>query len=549
MVANLNLIFARLAVPLLAIIAGTTAFAAEPAFTRESVTEFVKDKEKLNSLIWGINVMKRRDSAPMASASYRTSWQYWANIHGFPGPNSPSGTVEKVRKGREDASSDAPLFVGFFSGLKDFTAPDKLAEELWAKCEHDSPNAPTIHFLTWHRMYLFFFEQVLRRASGNEKLALPYWDYTNDDPAKRAWALPSIFGQSTVETEYGPFDNPVYERRRTSGFASAVQLDTGLTNVDGLLKYPEFLGPFQTGFQSTLERGLHGHIHCTVGNRCLAPFIGIVPFAANDPIFWLHHANIDRLWSCWTNLHGEKANPVGDPSWMGKTFAFVNVNGDRVEMPVAELFDRKGRINYTYDNIKNCFRGEEKTPVVVSAAPDTGAPAGRRLFENLDIAKNTGVAIRKVSENVPLVGLPRSKVMMEGISAAREPGAKRDSRVVLELKNVTFTREPGASIGVHLTDSKGSRREFAGIISTFGLFEHTGHAHGPPGRSSGFNVAFDVTDQFRKLMSGQAPNEDLQVSFIATTGLAGSATEVSPASYEAAGLRIEEVTIRIMREQ
>ena len=44
----------------------------------------------------------------------------------------------------------------------------------------------------------------------------------------------------------------------------------------------------------------------------------------NDPVFWLHHANIDRLWSIWgarhgnayapttTNLHGQG---LDDPMW------------------------------------------------------------------------------------------------------------------------------------------------------------------------------------------------------------------------------------------
>ena len=50
------------------------------------------------------------------------------------------------------------------------------------------------------------------------------------------------------------------------------------------------------GFNDFLDSDLHGHIHVTVGNT---RGMGRVPWAANDPIFWLHHCNIDRLWASW----------------------------------------------------------------------------------------------------------------------------------------------------------------------------------------------------------------------------------------------------------
>jgi hypothetical protein len=43
-------------------------------------------------------------------------------------------------------------------------------------------------FLSWHRMYIYFFERILRAASGDPNLALPYWNYS--DPAQRALPVP-----------------------------------------------------------------------------------------------------------------------------------------------------------------------------------------------------------------------------------------------------------------------------------------------------------------------------------------------------------------------
>ena len=44
----------------------------------------------------------------------------------------------------------------------------------------------------------------------------------------------------------------------------------------------------------------------------------------NDPVFWLHHSNIDRLWNVWMSRHGRQYLPISggllghninDPMW------------------------------------------------------------------------------------------------------------------------------------------------------------------------------------------------------------------------------------------
>ena len=89
-------------------------------FTRQSLHEFVKDQDKLGSLIRGVQVMKSRNNAPKHSREYRTSWEYWGAIHGYAGKSSRDGTVEEAQEFfREVVDPDnAPLFAGFWAGLK-----------------------------------------------------------------------------------------------------------------------------------------------------------------------------------------------------------------------------------------------------------------------------------------------------------------------------------------------------------------------------------------------------------------------------------------------
>src|SRR5438094_441059 len=48
------------------------------------------------------------------------------------------------------------------------------ANPSWNQCQHGS-----YFFLSWHRMYLYYFERILRAASGDSGLTLPYWNYSN----------------------------------------------------------------------------------------------------------------------------------------------------------------------------------------------------------------------------------------------------------------------------------------------------------------------------------------------------------------------------------
>jgi tyrosinase len=75
-----------------------------------------------------------------------------------------------------------------------------------------------------------------------------------------------------------------------------------------------------------------------------------VPWAANDPVFWIHHCNLDRLWESWNRGGGE--NPCeGDP-WRARNFVFADRNGTRVAANTGQ-FERTDKVGYTYDKLEN----------------------------------------------------------------------------------------------------------------------------------------------------------------------------------------------------
>ena len=134
------------------------------------------------------------------------------------------------------------------------------------------PNMPGTNFLAWHRRFLLQMEHRLQKV--HPTLMIPYWDAITDR------ALPASLNTPALLSAWG-----VTRSWDASQLATAA--DLALVNQ---------LGSFPT-FQTTLEGAVHGAVHNAIGgdmatNRSPA-----------DPIFWLHHANIDRIWAQWQTAH------------------------------------------------------------------------------------------------------------------------------------------------------------------------------------------------------------------------------------------------------
>ena len=94
-----------------------------------------------------------------------------------------------------------------------------------------------------------------------------------------------------------------------------------------------------------LDGELHGRVHVQTGNNV---GMGSIAWAANDPIFWMHHCNIDRLWASWNA--GGRANPT-TTSWLNKTFVFADEHCNQVSATIKD-FAQIALLGYTYDKLE-----------------------------------------------------------------------------------------------------------------------------------------------------------------------------------------------------
>jgi len=156
-------------------------------------------------------------------------------------------------------------------------------------------------FLPWHRMYIFLFEQALR--SIDNTVALPYWDWTSPESLQEG--LSKAHSDEEFE-DTGRKPNPLaagpmYQLTRlTNRNPGKVRSLTGYRNN---VNTAFATSTNYTQFNFAIEAP-HGDIHTWIRGD-----MGTPAYAAYDPVFWSHHANVDRQWAIWQKLHPQEQLP------------------------------------------------------------------------------------------------------------------------------------------------------------------------------------------------------------------------------------------------
>jgi tyrosinase len=156
-------------------------------------------------------------------------------------------------------------------------------------CRHGAPG-----FFTWHRAYLMAFEGALRAIRCN--VTLPYWDWSSGPST----GVPEACRYPTYVNRAGAtVPNPLYSGPRAAGGQTVRRADIDTTVFDDLATSAQtaLTSSSFASFQSQIN-GVHGSVHVRTGGD-----MGSVPTASYDPIFFLHHANVDRLWAQWQAAH------------------------------------------------------------------------------------------------------------------------------------------------------------------------------------------------------------------------------------------------------
>jgi hypothetical protein len=478
---------------------------------RMRLEDFVQDEMRLESLKRGVAVMKaRKPSEP-------GSWFYQGAIHAV--------TEEAIQAALDQDPNVANVDQARF----------------WNRCPHNGESSAD--FLIWHRAYIFYFENFLREASGDPTFSLPYWNYTELSQRQ----FPQHFADDDADPVTQAPRNPLYSHRREQAFAFGLyQLSEGVAGTGVIFSETDFFGLTEdTGFaggvsdsnvrtKGRIERQPHDLMHFAIGGaigtgetdtgEATSGMMASVATAAFDPIFWVHHANIDRLWTVWDCL----LNPVRSwgkvppKEWLeDKPWFFNDVGGGVRNHSRIYYIDRRS-LNVAYDSDSLDCKPLSATNPLSLASVETGvAPLSvSEEVKSFAFKAEAGRVDKKirvspdqlVSTKVPLSSLPElgGGSMKSNVLSAQ---AGTPLRLVLDLMGIEIegVTSVGYDVYVNLPADQTPARTSKSYVGTVSLFG-SNHSHGEHnGHGAVASQRFDIT---RALLLDEFDEKMLTVSIV-----------------------------------
>jgi tyrosinase len=400
-----------------------------------------------------------------------------------------------------------PMFQVYLNAISlmkaNTNAADPSSWTYWVNVHKNFCPHSVAYFLAWHRGFLFRFEAQLRKVAGNTALTIPYWDYYT------APQMPIEFTDTT---------SPLYIVNRAG---------TDVTNALSLNPFADTIVNFQRGmtnaFEPTLESQPHNPVHNLIGGA-----MGAVTISPKDPIFWVHHANIDRLWAAWYNAGNGRTMPDRTNSYWSGSFNY----GAGVPTMARTWTISESALGYQYQ--------DETMPTALPAPPPqqpaavtlqalSSTPQGA-LAMSLGGGQRLALDERSVSIVVPLSEVDRNQVrsllLKQAATNVRAP-ADNSLRVVLDGVRLTELGKKGGyfyKIYINLPAQAGtSQPETKYLLGTLGSFEITGMLNheamsGMPmaKASDGVQIAYPATDALTRIAPGNL--DRLTISFVRVDG-------------------------------
>ena len=214
----------------------------------------------------------------------------------------PRKNAATVTAAERNAYRDAILAIGTTPAL---SYPDK---SYWHKQDQIHENNGIVRhgspvFPPWHREFINRYEVLLRESNPTVKLL--YWDWTTDPENSTGGfnfftsSFMGASGEGTGGVSAGaPFmpslSPPAVTRRMGSEFGYPTHTSTTDATVLGKTQYGGF---FNSRFAYFLENDPHNYSHMFIGGT--NGNMSDIGAAAEDPFFFMLHANVDRLWAKW----------------------------------------------------------------------------------------------------------------------------------------------------------------------------------------------------------------------------------------------------------
>jgi polyphenol oxidase len=377
-------------------------------------------------------------------------------------------------------------------------------------------------FLPWHRAYLFFLERLLADRLGKDgaKFALPYWDWeyhkeipntkwradrkisspffgfnlktdSLNDPDRANLALwdgyrfPSL-EKPRMDPNNEPSSSTNTWRKHTQSTLNAIRP----SSIKDILGYPEFdvfgglplNNPTDSRGQGLLEQLPHNLMHDWVGARYgNYRDMGTLRCASLDPVFNLHHANIDRIWSLYKDNAGQPMLPGDVGNWYQQWFNFRDVDGKMKSVTVEDTVRNMKNVVYREPQEQGP-RQTHRTLVAVAATLPKDSPQRGQSITVIDSPKATQ------GEPITLSAASREK----SLATLQTRGSQEPTRslLVFELGDLQYEGKFYVRVFVNKEDADSRTSiEDEHFVGLFGALDsHAAHGGERPKATTIFRI-------------------------------------------------------------
>jgi len=204
---------------------------------------------------------------------------------------------------RDLTDAERTAFMNVLTKLYATSEWTKLTQihEQYKAMSHNEPA-----FLPWHRGFMIYFQNLVHTVDAS--VTVPYFDFSIDSQAPWKSVIWDFFGSSKENgcVPDGPFAGPNKVQYPTPhclirGFNPSGAGMSTLTTTEALGQLTRNSKDYTT-FEEGLQYGYHAVLHNTVGGVSgdMAQM-----YSPNDPIFFMHHMFVDKLWHDWTQSHAQ----------------------------------------------------------------------------------------------------------------------------------------------------------------------------------------------------------------------------------------------------
>lgn len=368
-------------------------------------------------------------------------------------------------------------------------------------------------FFPFHRCYLYFFERILGSLIGDPGFAVPFWNWDAPDgmrmPAMYADRSSQLFDPRRDSRHAPPkLINLDYNANvREPRFTYKQQVDHNLRvmyrQMVSLSPTPSlfFGSAYRAGDDPNqgpgpVESIPHGpvHIWCGDPNQPDGEDMGNFYSAGFDPLFYAHHANIDRMWSVWKGLDVRRHTDLTDPDWLDASFLLYDETPKLVRIRVRDVLDTD-RLRYRYQDV----------PLHWTAARPTVTAGTRRADSFLaPAAQAAPAAARKAGEFPITLDEATIVTVKRPVAGKRSKAEKASKEEVLVIDGIEVDRDVAAKFDVFVnTEDHGAvgsgGRELAGSFVNVPHRHGHGHGHAKKGRGIKTKLRLALNEQLEDL--------------------------------------------------